>query len=359
MTRIAKNITDNPLKISDSLGKIDMSSRYLLSLVNNILDISRIESDKMRINSEPFSLSNLLNDIQTLIQVQAEQKRINFNVIRKFGTDILIGDSLRISQVLVNLLGNAIKFTAECGIVDFTINEDVNDSEISKIQFIVKDSGIGIKKENTLKIFDSFEQGSLNIEKQYGGSGLGLSISNSLVKLMGGELEVVSEEGRGSEFFFTLVFYKGHKSTIVEKDDIHTISPKMEFIGKKVLLVEDDGLNAEFIQILLENAGFIVEIASNGKEAIEKYAKSKLFYYDFILMDIRMPVMDGKEATTYIRNLNRKDSASLPIIAMTANAFEEDKNESFNVGMNGHITKPIDMNVLYQELSKLFKDSLK
>lgn len=355
MTKIAKNIVDDPERINNALANIDLSSQYLLSLVNNILDMSRIESEKMKINKEPFFLSNLIDDLEAMMRVQAEQKQIKFQVVRKFSNRLIIGDTLRISQVLVNLLGNAIKFTGENGHVAFHITETIIDNK-SHVKFVIKDSGIGIRKDKALMIFESFEQAHANTANKYGGSGLGLSISNSLVKLMGGNLEVISEEGKGSEFFFTLVFNHDSKSTYINFENKHPDEeyiPSHVFIGKRILLVEDDKLNLEIIKVLLENVGFKVEIANNGKDAIEMYAKSKLHYYDTILMDIKMPVMDGYEATTLIRSLGRVDSPTIPIVAMSAKAFEEDISEAFRYGMNGYITKPIDMKYLYQELEKI------
>ena len=358
MTKIAKNVADNPFKINDALEKIDMSSRYLLSLVNNILDLSRIEADKMKINKEPFLLSNLLDDVETLMRVQSEQKNIKFQVIRKFSNRWIIGDTLRISQVIINIIGNAIKFTSEKGHVVFLINEEVIDNK-AHIKFTVKDSGIGIKKENTLKIFESFKQEYSNTAREYGGSGLGLSISSSLVKLMGGKLELISEEGKGSEFFFTLIFNYDSKNQNVDieiKQQEDELAPAIVFVGKRVLLVEDDDLNADIVKTLLENIGFKVEIAINGKVGVEMYAKSKINYYDIILMDIRMPVMNGIEATTFIRGLSREDSLTVPIIAMTANAFEDDISESVRCGMRGHLTKPIDIKILHQELKRTLEN---
>lgn len=359
MTKIAKNLADDTKRINSALDKIDMSSRYLLTLVNNILEMTRIENEKVKINKEPFLLSNLLDDIEVLMGVQAEQKNINFQIIKKFENRVLIGDVLRISQVLINLLGNALKFTEENGHVIVLVNEDLSINNQSTIKFIIKDSGIGIKEEDTLKIFESFEQGNDCIARRFGGSGLGLSISSSLVKLMGGKLEVLSEVGRGSEFFFTLDFKHSNNIDIKDDNNLEESIPSISFIGKRILLVEDDVLNAEIIKEILENVGFKVELASNGKVAVKMYCNSSINYYDIIMMDIKMPVMDGYEATINIRSMGRKDSLYIPIIAMTANAFEEDVSKSIKRGLNAHVTKPIDIRDLYQKLEDVFSNKKK
>ena len=345
MTNIAKNVIGDDEKIKDCLQKIDTSTKYLLSLINDILDMSRIESGNMTVCRESFDLENLMEELFVLMRSQAENQHIHL-VIEKLYTDTkLIGDELRLNQVLINIIGNALKFTPENGTITVSVEQILQEDEMAGKRFSVKDTGIGIKKENLIRIFHSFEQEEDSTAKKYGGTGLGLAISNSLVKLMGGKLEVKSEVGVGSEFYFTLIFPRDKNSTGIQSYYQHPSADKkhkFDFSGKRILLVEDNALNAEIAQTILEMAGINVEVAG---------------HYNVILMDIRMPVMDGLEATKRIRISGKKDSRSVPIIAMTANAFDEDTKKSIDSGMNGHLSKPIDMEHLYQVLENIMGNS--
>lgn len=343
-------------KVQDCLGKIDTSSQYLLSLLNDILDMSRIESGKLTLELKAFHLGEMLDVIENLIRPQAEEKGLHFHVTRLLQDNILVGDSLRLNQILINLLGNAIKFTPQGGDIDCVVEQTVSKKDIICIDFMVKDNGIGISEEHQQKIFYPFEQAEESTAREFGGTGLGLSICKNLVQMMGGELRLNSSPGNGSEFTFSLQFaaadYEVKTSMEAPRDKVEDF----DFSGKRILLVEDIALNIEIAKAILEVSHFVVEVAENGKEAIEMFETSEPGYYDVILMDVRMPVMDGLEATRRIRRMDKEDALSIPIIAMTANAFDEDMKKSIDSGMNGHLTKPIDVNKVYDMLNRIVNE---
>lgn len=353
MAAIAMEEKQNIAKVEDCLNKIGQSSEYLLSLINDILDMSKIESGKLRLEQENFSLKQLLERLNTLIEPQMEKKGIHYQTEAGEEELWLIGDSLHLNQVLINLLGNAVKFTPEHGEVNLSIQwEEKKDNQI-QIRFSVSDTGIGISPENQKRIFYSFEQAENNTAREYGGTGLGLAISSRLVRMMGGNIEVESEVGRGSRFYFTVVFQPG----IPEKPEeaVSEEEQENEFAGKRVLLVEDNLLNTEIAAAILKMHGFQVETAENGLEAVNAFQSHAAWYYNVILMDIRMPVMDGLEAAKQIRKMERLDAPEVPIVAMTANAFDEDMKKSIASGMNGHLAKPIDRKEFLKMLRRVLK----
>lgn len=352
MTTIAKSVIGDDKKVSECLEKISTSTNYLLSLINDILDMSRIESGSMSVCFESFNLDALIDEIVVLMSAQAENKSISLEVKRSYTDKILIGDELRLNQVLINIIGNALKFTPERGCITLSAEQVMQEEGIATIRFSVKDTGIGINENNLSRIFNAFEQAENNTARRFGGTGLGLAISSNLVKLMGGKLDVKSEEGKGSEFFFSIAFDVAKEITSnKQKEEKEEEAYNLE--GNRLLVVEDNPLNAEIAQTVLEMAGVESEHACNGKEAIRMYESNEIGYYDAILMDIRMPVMDGLEATKCIRTLGRTDSRTIPIIAMTANAFDEDMKKSIESGMNGHLSKPIDIDKLYKVLQEI------
>ena len=356
MTSIAQSVVGDEKKVAECLDKINTSTRYLLSLINDILDMSRIESGSMSVCQEAFWLDKLIEEIVVLMSPQAENKGIQLEVVKRYSDICLIGDELRLNQVLINIIGNALKFTPERGTITISVTQTMQEDDAATIRFSVKDTGIGINENNLERIFNAFEQAESNTARRFGGTGLGLAISSNLVKLMGGKLDVRSKEGKGSEFFFTLQLPVAHevldqaatKEQAEEKKEYH-------FENSRLLVVEDNELNAEIAQTVLEMAGIRSDHACDGQEAVEMFEKADAGYYDAILMDIRMPVMDGLEATKRIRTLGKEDSRSIPIIAMTANAFDEDMKKSIASGMNGHLSKPIDINKLYQVLEETLK----
>ena len=356
LTRIAKEAEHNPEQVRNSLDKIDLSAKHLLSLINDILDMSRIESGKLKIEKRPFSLTNAVINIENLMRPQFEEKGVEFLISGALSHVQLEGDEQKLCQVIINLLSNACKFTLRGGKVIFLISQQFeNDGNTCKCLFSVKDNGVGISAEDHFNIFNAFEQSGEGNQEAGNprGTGLGLAISNNFIAAMGGRIELKSEKGIGSEFYFTLEFKCNEDPAHTEKDSKPFISAD-RFLGKRVLIVDDNEINLEIAVFLVEEIGFTPEVAKDGKEAVEKFLASEPGYYDAIFMDINMPVMDGFTATREIRKrVERIDSRSVPIVAMTANAFSEDAVKSVEAGMNAHVAKPIDVDYLYATLDKL------
>lgn len=351
MTEIAGSSGEASPYITDCLKKIESSSRYLMSLINDILDMSRIESGKMTVEETYLNLEELIGRLDTMIRVQTESKGIWLRVETNISHPHLLGDPLKLNQILVNILGNAVKFTDSGGIT-MRVNETADETEsVRDVFFSVRDTGIGISEGNLERIFNSFEQADADTVRKYGGTGLGLAISSNLVRLLGGSLEVKSTLGEGSEFYFTLPM----KVTDPPAEESGEAEGSPDVKGKRVLIAEDDDLNAEIAQTLFEDQGIITERAENGKAAVDKFEASDEGYYDAILMDIRMPLLDGIEATKRIRGSDHPDAAKIPIIAMTANAFDEDMKKSVECGMNGHLTKPIDMKKVMETFRRIWR----
>ena len=358
MTEIAKTKINDAKQIEECLTKIDSASHHLLSLINDILDLSKIESGRMKVNKEPIILTDIVNRVDSIVRPQAIEKNVKFIIDSLYETNKVISDSLRLSQILVNILGNALKFTPENGTVTLTIEELSRTDTITEMKFSISDTGIGISDEGKKKIFTAFEQAEDNIVNQYGGTGLGLTISSDFVHLMGGKLEVDSKVGEGSTFYFTLLFelpteeqqLQLERSTKNVEDD----NNEYDLSDIQILIAEDNELNAEIAKTMLELSGAKVSITNNGEEAVAAFETSMEETYQLILMDVNMPVMNGYEATKKIRTLNRQDAKRIPILALTANAFDEDKQEALDAGMNGHIAKPIEMKMLMKEVKKLF-----
>lgn len=354
MTAIAQTVIGDDKKVEECLNKISTSTKYLLSLINDILDMSRIESGSMTVCKDNFNLDSLLDELVVLMSAQADDKAISLEVKRSYTEQRLIGDELRLNQVLINIIGNALKFTPEQGTITISAEQIMQEGNHVTIRFSVRDTGIGINENNLTRIFSAFEQAEDNTARRFGGTGLGLAISSNLVKLMGGKLDVRSEEGVGSEFFFTICFPIAEKTEKEEKSEAEE-TKQVHFKGKRLLVVEDNEINAEIAQTVLEMAGIQSELAGDGQQAVDKFAGNPIGYYDAILMDIRMPIMDGLEATKCIRTLGKEDSRTIPIVAMSANAFDEDMKKSIESGMNGHLSKPIDIEKLYNVLQDIME----
>lgn len=350
MTNIALHKIKEGHVVEDCLYKIELSSKYLLSLINDILDMSKIESGKMKLKTETMNMNTFLEDVKDLIQPQILDKDIIFETDFDIRNEWVEGDALHMKQVLLNLLGNAAKFTMDNGAITLYVKQGEIKGRRAEFHFGVKDNGEGVREEDQKRIFRSFEQAGDN-GRNIKGTGLGLAISSRLVHMMGGSIGLESKPGEGSLFYFTLLLplakpMEKYEKQAEEEDGI--------LIGKKVLLVEDNALNVEIAQTLLELHGLKVECAYNGEEAVERFKTAEPGYYDVILMDIRMPVMDGLEAAKQIRSLARPDAVSVPIVAMTANAFDEDMKKSIESGMNGHLAKPIDVKILLETIKNLF-----
>lgn len=334
----------------DCLEKIELSNGYLLSLVNDILDMSRIESGKLELCYGALDLASLLTSLKSLFLAQVMEKglALHFEDVRSQNR-FLWADGLRLNQVLVNIIGNAVKFTDRGGV---TVRvEEIETAPRAVLRFSVADSGIGIEPAALRRIFNPFEQADAGTATRRGGTGLGLSISCRLVQMMGGSMEVHSEVGKGSEFFFTLSFDYALEKSPEAAEEQKTAQPP-DFCGRRVLLAEDNEINQEIAQALLEMNGFTVECAADGQEALDLFCGNTEGHFDAILMDIRMPVMDGLEATRRIRTSSRPDARSIPIIALTANAFNEDSKKSMDSGMDGHLSKPIEVEKLLDTLKQ-------
>lgn len=346
MAAIALQQDQSRERVTDCLQKIQSSSDYLLGLINDILDMSKIESGKMKLEPFNFNMYEMLDTVGELIKPQAAAKQIDFVREIRLTHSWFFADRMRISQVLINLLGNAVKFTPAEGKVILSVEEMEGSSEEAKVSFAVTDTGIGIAKEDQERVFRSFEQVSANPSKQQG-TGLGLSISNRLVQMMGSNIQIESEPGKGSSFRFLISMSFG------EDMETEVSVEEISFDGRRVLVVEDNELNAEIAECLLEERGFEVDWVCNGAEAVEQIKNTQPGTYDVILMDIMMPVMDGLDATRAIRAMEREDCHTIPIVAMSANAFDDDLKKSVECGMNGHLSKPVDVEKLYQTLAEI------
>ena len=336
--------------IRDNVSLIETSSKHLLGLLNDILDITKIEAGKIDISEESVEISKLIDTVSNIIKPRCEEKNINFTVdVDDFSPSVFFTDPLRLRQVLINLLGNSVKFTPELGVLQFRIlNKGVEDNK-TLVEFTVRDNGIGISEETLATIFNPFEQGGSNISKQYGGTGLGLSISRRIVQQMGGDIKVTSKMGAGSKFSFAI--WMTHSENLMPEDEKNT-DIQDKFIGKKALLVDDVEINRMIVSSLLETTGIHIVDAVDGLDAVTKFKESPENTYDIILMDVQMPNMNGYEATGAIRKLDRVDAGSVPIIALTANAFKDDIAKARQHGMNAHIAKPIEMDNLSKILIK-------
>ena len=474
MNRLAIHRQDDAKELQNCHAKIEAAARYLLSLINDVLDFSRIENGKLQLAIQPFSLPAFLYDLYDLFSGEAEQRLLDFTLrVEPFEEEHFNGDALHLKQIFVNLLSNAFKFTEKHGRVTLAVRELTRRGRTSVLEFTVSDTGIGISPDGLTRIFNIFEQETTEIVNQYGGSGLGLSISKSLVELMDGTISVRSKKGRGSAFTIVLplgavaappssavaedtfsgvlvvdnredgetatrilnaagiktVFASGASEAIRRLEasaaggeplgtvllaaalpgadtvrrhlrsrpelagvrladpeamaddgpgfirkpffrsllldglrELHGNAPKerpredlFDFTGKNLLLVEDNELNMEVAREQLRGCGFSVEAACNGKEAVERFAASPPHHFDVILMDVLMPVMDGLTATRKIRDLRRDDARTVPIVALSANAFEEDRQKSLASGMNAHASKPLEIDALCALLRTYFK----
>lgn len=351
MTGIAIQEKQDSQKVEDCLHKIDSSSQYLLSLINDILDMSKIESGKMKLENGIFSMKQLLEGVYNLIEPQTMEKNIEFTREFVISEEWVTGDSLHLNQVLINLLGNAVKFTPRGGHIRLKAVQKPAGEGMVKTTFSVRDDGIGVSSENRQRIFRSFEQASDDTSRKYGGTGLGLAISDRLVRMMGGHIALESEENKGSDFSFTLLQTVGRRPA--EEDDKLTDGALAGLEGARILLVEDNELNLEIARTILEMQKCQVETALNGQEGVDRFCESSEGYYDLILMDIRMPVMDGLEAAKLIRASGRTDARTVPIVAMSANAFEEDVKKSLESGMNAHLAKPFQMEDLIRTMRRI------
>ena len=351
ITTLMKNELHQPEKLAEHLGKLETSGQLLLGIINNILDMSRIESGKTTLNVEKMNLPQQISQLDNIIRQQAGQRSQSFTVSTNLQHENVLADPNRLNQVLMNILSNAVKYTPTGGHIRLEMEELPRNEHYARYRFVVQDNGIGMSEEFQKHIFEQFARERTSTVSKIQGTGLGLAITKSLVDMMGGGITVKSEQGKGSEFTISLRFPVGE----AKAGQMIPVSKASDFTGKKLLVVEDNELNLEIASTLLEEAGFEVDTAGNGKIAVEKIEAASAGRYDLILMDVQMPEMDGYEATRRIRALPDKKKAAIPIVAMTANAFEEDQKNALNAGMNGHIAKPLDIQKLFQVLSELLK----
>ena len=356
MTRIASK-QPNPPTTKDCLQKIDTSSKFLLGLVNDVLDMAKAESDKIELHPEPYLMADLDNYIESVIKPLYREKNQIFTAeTHPVMRAIPVIDILHFNQIFFNLLSNAVKYTPEGGRISLRVDNVLVPGHKERITIVVSDSGIGMSEEFQRVLFEPFSQESRSDTSANRGTGLGLAIVKKLVDLMGGTITVKSKLGSGSTFTVVMEFdYLEAEQSTWSKDFGKIARDFGPLAGRHILLCEDHPLNQEIAKALLEEKKMVVEMTDNGQTGVEAFAHSTLGFYDAILMDIRMPVMDGYEATKAIRALPREDAGTVPIIAMTADAFEDDVRKCLDAGMNGHVAKPIDPQNLCETLLSLIK----
>ena len=351
-TSVARKHIDNQSKVEDCLEKIDISSRHLLKLINDVLDMSRIETGNVVIDEKPINILQRSNEIMTMCHELAYEKKIRLeqHIINAQDT-ILMADELHLNQIMMNVLANAIKYTNEGGHVTFKVNQKPRDDiSIAKYVFEIEDTGIGMSKEFLAHIFDAFSRERNSTVSGIEGTGLGMSIVKKLTEYLNGNIQISSELGKGTKVRIELPFKIVNRIEEVKKEVPE--SENTDLKSKRVLLVEDNEMNREIACEMLEDEGILVESAEDGDIAVDMVSRSRSGYYDFVLMDVQMPRMNGYEATKAIRSLGDKDLANIPIIAMTANAFAEDKKKAAEAGMNEHLAKPVRINELMTVLSR-------
>jgi signal transduction histidine kinase/CheY-like chemotaxis protein len=354
MNDIALKNLDNKEKVKYCLKKIEWSSQHLLSLINDVLDMSRIESGKTVIAYEAFNMNDVINKCTAIVSGQLISR--DLKLICEFGDfehQNLLGDELHLRQILINILGNAVKFTPDGGKIYFRVHESIFNGTSVLYRFEIEDTGIGMNPDFVSRIWEAFSQENNGSRTEYNGTGLGMSITKKFVDMMKGTIFVESVLNKGSKFVVSICFDLDTKVQSLSRQITETHDIK----GMKLLLVEDNELNAEIAKCILEEDGAEVILAENGKIALDIFTESESHRFDAILMDIMMPVMDGIESAKAIRASAHPDGKSIPIVAMTANAYKEDIQNTKNAGMNAHISKPIDTKILLSILSELYAGS--
>ena len=354
LTTLMENELDEPEKLAEHLGKLKSSGQLLLGIINDILDMSRIESGKTTLTIEPMDLSHQLDQLNTMILSQANVKKQTFTVSTRIQHKNLLADPTRLNQVLMNILSNAVKYTPNGGHIRFEVEELPRNDHYAKYRFIVQDDGIGMSAAYQKTLFDPFTREEKSGTNKVQGTGLGMAITKRIVDLMGGTIHVESATGKGTRFEVMLEFPIDAEADKVQAEqalpeEAEAVSP---LSGMNFLCAEDNAINAEILELLLETKGARCTICSNGQEIVDTFASVRPGEYDMILMDVQMPVMDGLEATRRIRSGENPLGRTIPILAMTANAFLEDMQKSRDAGMDEHLSKPVDINALEQTVKR-------
>ena len=354
ITTLMKNELHQPEKLADHLDKLETSGRLLLSIINDILDMSRIESGKTTLSVEPMHLSQQLDQLSTMIRAQASEKAQTFTVSTHLRHENLLADPTRLNQVLMNILSNAVKYTPRGGHIRFEVDELPRNEHYAKYSFVVQDDGIGMSEAYQKTLFDPFTREERSGTNKVQGTGLGMAITKNIVDLMGGSISVESATGKGTRFEVVLEFPIDTEADAAPKaqalpEEPEDVSP---LCGMNFLCAEDNAINAEILELLLESKGAHCKICPNGQELVDAFASVKPGEYDMILMDVQMPVMDGLEAARRIRSSENPLGQVIPILAMTANAFLEDMQKSKEAGMDEHLSKPVDIDALEQTVKR-------
>ena len=354
ITTLMKNELHEPEKLAEHLGKLETSGQLLLGIINNILDMSRIESGKTTLNVEKMNLPQQISQLDNIIRQQAGQRSQTFTVSTNLQHENVLADPNRLNQVLMNILSNAVKYTPQGGHIRLAVDELTHTEHYAKYRFIVQDDGIGMSAAYQKTLFDPFTREEKSGTNKVQGTGLGMAITKSIVDLMGGTIRVESATGKGTRFEVVLEFPIDAEADKVQTapalpEEAEAVSP---LSGMNFLCAEDNAINAEILELLLETKGARCTICSNGQEIVDAFASVKPGEYDMILMDVQMPVMDGLEATRRIRSGENPLGRTIPILAMTANAFLEDMQKSRDAGMDEHLSKPVDINALEQTVKR-------
>jgi len=347
MTNIARNV-DDPKRKEDALIKIDAASKHLLGLINDILDVSKIEADKFELYYHTFDFRKMIHNTINVISVHSEEKSQKLIInLDECLPQYIICDELKLTQVITNLISNAVKFTPEGGTVRFNATCGVTPNTL---RIDISDNGIGISEEQQLRLFNAFEQADVSTTRKFGGTGLGLAISKRIVEMMGGQIWIESKLGVGTSSIFTFTFEEAeYEPALDEAEEILADTYPIRFRGTNILIAEDVDINREIIEAILDETEISIDFALNGLEVVSMFKESP-DKYSLILMDIQMPEMDGFDATKAIRALDLEKAKTIPIVAMTANVFKEDIEKCLSVGMNDHLGKPVDINELIKVL---------
>ena len=346
-SELAKNHLDEKEVLDDYIYKIQTCGRQLLGLIGDVLDMAKIESGNLEISEKPCLCQDLMSDIMISVNESAKKKGLEFEASGNACHSTILCDKVKVQKILLNILSNAVKYTPQGGKISLSVQEKIREDEgLSDFTFVVKDNGIGISKEFLPYIFNSFSRERNATISGVSGTGLGMTITKRLVDAMGGKIEVESQQNMGTTVTVSITFSR----LVGLEEKREEIIPDVFLEGIRVLLVEDNEINGEIASEMLRELKVNVDLVTNGKECIDALLEKDAGYYDLVLMDIQMPVMDGYEATRIIRRFSDKDKRLIPVIAMTANAFEEDKQKAFQSGMNGHLAKPVEMRHLIQAL---------